>query len=236
MASLDPRDLIAPTGRLRVAINTGNHALVQRDGDQLAGVSPALARRLAEVLDLRAEFRIYPGAGSVVQAVADWDIAFLAVEPAREGTVAFTAPYVRIEGCYAVLDGGPIGSLPDVDQPGRSVMLATGAAYDHALTRMLRHATILRADTPGLSIDRWLAGEGDAVAAVRQTLETRLAGLPGVHILPEPFLTIGQAMAVPRPNARALPWLDDFLRRAKAEGFVREALDRSGQGGLTVAP
>lgn len=233
---MTPRALIAPTGRLRVAINTGNGALVQQHADRLAGVSPALAERLAQELDLPAEFQIFPGAGAVVQAVDGWDIAFLAVEPARTGTIAFTAPYVRIEGSYAVRDGGPIASRSDVDQPGRSVMLATGAAYDHALTRMLRHATILRADTPALSIDRFLHGEGDAVAAVLQTLQAQLAGQSGVRILPDPFLTIGQAMAVPRPNVDALPWLDDFLRRAKSDGFVRKALDRSGQQSLKVAP
>lgn len=230
------RDQIAPTGCLRVAINTGNRALVQQDGAHISSISPALAQRLAQELDLPVAFDIFPGAGAVVDGVAGWDIAFLAVEPAREGVVAFTDPYVRIEGSYAVRDGGPIADLAQVDLPGHAVMLATGAAYDHALTRMLRHAAILRADTPGASIDRFLAGDGDAVAAVRQTLEARLAGVPGIRILPEPFLTIGQAMAVPRTRAGALLWLGDFLRRAKADGFIREALDRSGQGNLPVAP
>lgn len=35
------------------------------------------------------------------------DICFLGIEPARAGEVAFTAPYVLIEGVYAVPDRGP---------------------------------------------------------------------------------------------------------------------------------
>lgn len=230
------RDRIAPTGRLRAAINTGNRALVQQDGDRLAGVSPALALRLAQELDLPCDVRIFAGAGAVVDAVADWDIAFLAVEPARLDRVAFTDPYVQIEATYGLRDGGPVRGLADVDQPGRVVLVATGAAYDHGLTRMLRQATILRADHPGDSIDRFLAGEGDVVAGVRQTLERRLAAQPGFSVLAEPCLAIGQAMALPRARAEVLPALAGFLRRAKEDGFVRAALEASGQGGLTPVP
>ncbi|HSF64020.1 MAG TPA: transporter substrate-binding domain-containing protein [Paracoccaceae bacterium] len=232
----EARDRIAPTGTLRVAINTGNRALVQQDGDRLAGVSPALAHRLAQEMGLPCDFRIFSGAGAVVDAVADWDIAFLAVEPARLGVVAFTDPYVLIEATYALRDGGPVRGLADVDQPGRVVLVAKGAAYDHALTRSLRHATVVRADDPGQSIDRFLAGEGDVVAAVRQTLDRRLGSVPGITVLAEPCLGIGQAMALPRARAEVLPALADFVARAKASGFARAALDASGQGGLIVAP
>ena len=46
---------LARDGVLRVAINTGNRALVQQDGDQLGGVSPALAKRLADQIGVRME-------------------------------------------------------------------------------------------------------------------------------------------------------------------------------------
>ena len=45
--------------------NTGNRALVQQDGDQLSGVSPALARRLAEEIGADLRLVIYEGAGKV---------------------------------------------------------------------------------------------------------------------------------------------------------------------------
>ena len=54
---------LASGGILRAAINTGNRALVQRDGDQLAGVSPALARRLAQEIGADLHTVIYDGAG-----------------------------------------------------------------------------------------------------------------------------------------------------------------------------
>jgi hypothetical protein len=45
------------------------------------------------------------------------DICFLAVEPAREAEVALTAPYVVIEGVFAVPEGSDITGV-GVDRPG----------------------------------------------------------------------------------------------------------------------
>jgi polar amino acid transport system substrate-binding protein len=56
---------LARDGVLRVAINTGNRALVQQDSDILTGVSPALAQRLAGEINARMEPIIYNGAGKV---------------------------------------------------------------------------------------------------------------------------------------------------------------------------
>lgn len=228
------RAALAPRGVLRVAINTGNRALVQQDGDGLAGVSPALARRLAERLGAEAAMTVFPGAGATVAAADEWDVGFLAVDPERMDRVAFTRPYVVIEGTCAVRRGGPIATLADIDAPGRTVMVARGAAYDLALSRRLKHAQILREANPGASFDRFAAGEGDAVAGVRQSLERRFGAEPGVTILDEPILTIPQAMALPIRHAAVLPLLDTFVAEAKAQGFVRAALDASGQGGLKV--
>ena len=73
---------LAHNGVLRAAINTGNKALVQQTGDTLGGVSPALARRLADAIGARLQPVIYSGAGPVFDdAHKDvWDIAFLAID------------------------------------------------------------------------------------------------------------------------------------------------------------
>jgi polar amino acid transport system substrate-binding protein len=97
---------LTPSGRLRVAINFGNPILVQKDAKtgEAKGVSPALARQLASKLGVPADFIAYKEAGKVFEALKSgaWDIAFLAIEPARAESIDFTAPYVIIEGAYAV--------------------------------------------------------------------------------------------------------------------------------------
>ncbi|AZD61084.1 hypothetical protein C4K18_3111 [Pseudomonas chlororaphis subsp. aurantiaca] len=93
---------LAPSGCLRVAINLGNPVLAQRDEltGHLEGVSVALAKRLAMVLGVPCELTAYDAAGKVFAALENgsWDLAFLAIDPLRAQKIAFSSPYVVIEG------------------------------------------------------------------------------------------------------------------------------------------
>src|SRR5215470_14423194 len=97
---------LAPTGRLRTAINFGNTVLAQPDpaGGSPRGVSAELARELARRLGVGIDYVAFDAAGKVFEALKAglWDIAFLAVDPVRAAGIAFTAPYVVIEGVYLV--------------------------------------------------------------------------------------------------------------------------------------
>ena len=106
--SAPPADAVkelAPSGTLRAAINIGNVVLAQKDENgQVHGASVDLARELARRLALPVDLHVYDAAGKVTDAVkaGEWDIAFVAIEPARAQGIAFTAPYVVIEGTYLV--------------------------------------------------------------------------------------------------------------------------------------
>jgi len=92
---------LAPAGVLRAAINLGNSVLARRTAatGELQGVSVDLARELGQRLGVPVEFVTFPAAGKVFEALTSdgWDVAFLAVDPARGEEIAFTAPYVVIE-------------------------------------------------------------------------------------------------------------------------------------------
>ncbi len=229
---------IAPRGVLRAAINTGNGALVQETDSGLTGVSPALARRLAKTIGLPLEVVKYNGARKVFEDAANdvWDIGFLAIDPARAENVVFTRPYVLIESTYAVRADSPFTSIDQADQPGRDLLVALGSAYDLYLTSVIKHATLIRADNPGASMQRFRDGEADMVAGVRQSLERNFGGDSAYRVLPGRFKSIEQAMILPAHMADAHAALDRFVRDAIADGFVRQALDDSGQGHLQVAP
>src|SRR6266581_7398791 len=97
---------LAPSGKLRAAINFGNTVLAQKDSasGEPRGVSSELARELAKRLAVPIEFVAFDAAGKVVDALANgvWDVAFLAIDPVRGTGIDFTAPYVLIEGAYVV--------------------------------------------------------------------------------------------------------------------------------------
>src|SRR5918996_2430485 len=125
---------LAPTGKIRVGINYGNPVLATKDpaGGELRGVAVDLAREVGKRLDLPVELVGYDAAGKMVDALkaGAWDIAFLAIDPGREGDVSFTAPYIEIEGSYLVPAGSPLRAIADVDRDGVRIALAAGAAYE----------------------------------------------------------------------------------------------------------
>ena len=214
------------TGRLRAAINLGNRALVQQDGKRLTGVSPALAKRWADVNGLAFAPVLYHGAGKVFDdADKDvWDVAFMAVDPLRAETVTFSRPYHVIEATYAVRAGSPIADPAQADRDGVVVVAAKGSAYELVLRRDLRAATLEHAATPGESFERFRAGHGDAVAGVRASLERFFDGDPDVTILPGVLARVSQAMVLPGRNNPGAAALDAFVAEAVESGFVAAEL------------
>lgn len=224
---------------LRAAINYGNPVLAQRGlNGEPAGVSVALAQALSKELGLKLQVVPFNAAGNVVKNCTSdvWDIAFLAIDPLRAEEIAFTEPYVIIEGTYLVNHDSPYQSLNDLDQPGTSIAVGEGAAYDLFLTRSLRNASLVRAPSSALAIDWFIQKRADAAAGVRQPLEKAATEHPNLRVIPGAFTSIRQAMATPLKNQAAIPFLQDFVNRSKMSGLVASALAASGQESATVAP
>lgn len=237
----ETRAALAPSGRLRFSINLGNPILARRDAasGELAGVSVDLARDFAAGHGFDIELVAYDAAGKAVAGLlaGEVDLGFFAIEPARAADIAFSEPYVLIEGCYLVKDGSPVRSNQDVDVAGTSVTVGAGSAYDLFLTRTLEHATIVRAPTSPAVVQHFLEHETDVAAGVRQQLAADLEHHSGLRILPEAFMTIRQAMGVAKTRgAGAARLLEEFVAQKKAEGFIGAALARHHIEGAQVAP
>lgn len=218
---------IARDGVLRAAINTGNRALVQTDTEGgLSGVSPALARRLADRIGATLEPVVYPGAGKVFEdAEADrWDIAFLAVDAIRAKRLSFTRPYHAIEATYATRANNPITDVNDVDREGVRVLTSTGSAYDLYLSAALQKAQLEHSGTPTESFAEFRDGRCDVVAGVRASLTRFFADDPEIQVLTGILTRVEQAMALPGPDNPAIGALDEFLAEAISDGFVESAL------------
>ena len=225
----------APTGVLRIALNIGNPVLVQGGAEAPRGVTVDLGRELAKRLGLEFSFVPFDAAGKVVDALKQdrWDVAFLAIEPVRAAEIAFTAPYVIIEGVYVVPSGSPIRTMDDVDRAGVRIAVNKGAAYDLFLTRTLAKAELVRVpDSFAAFLDQGL----DALAGVKQPLAGFVKAHPGTRMLDGRFQEIRQAMGMPHGRDRAAGYLKAFVEEMKASGFVADALKRSNQPDATVAP
>lgn len=233
------RGELAPSGELRVAINLGNPVLAQRDETtgNLGGVSVALAHALANELGIVAKLTSYDAAGKVFAALEDelWDLAFLAIEPVRVEKIAFSEPYVSIDGTYLVREESSFRNTSDLDTLGRRISVGRGAAYDLYLSRTLKHAQLVRGETSASAVDLFLEKGLEAAAGVRQPLERIAKSSQGVRVLADNFTEIRQAMAVPKARRTAAAYVQDFINRCVSDGFVANALALSGQQDARVA-
>ena len=231
---------LAPTGKLRAAINFGNPILAIRDAPSGAprGVSVDLARELGRRLGVPVELVTFTSAGKVVEAVKDAqvDIAFVAIDPVRGADMLQTPPYVIIEGAYLVRSDSPIKNNAEVDRAGNRVVVGNGSAYDLYLTRELKAATLVKAPTSPLVTDQFLAQKLEVAAGVRQQLQADAQRLPGLRLLDGRFMVIQQAMGLPKGREAGARYLTAFVEEMKASGFVTAALARHGIEGAAVAP
>jgi polar amino acid transport system substrate-binding protein len=230
----------APSGKLRASINLGNPILAcSGDDGRARGVSVDIATEFARLLGVGLELVVVDAAGKSVDVVASEqaDIGFFAIDPVRGASIAFSAPYVLIEGCYLVKDDSPIRSNDEIDHPANRIVVGKGSAYDLFLTRTLQHAQILRSPTSPAVVDTFLELGAEVAAGVKQQLEADALRFGGLRLLDGRFMVIQQAMGTPKSRGdEAAAFLGRFVEHMKASGFVAAALARHHIEGASVAP
>jgi polar amino acid transport system substrate-binding protein len=154
----------------------------------------------------------------------------------RAADIAYTAPYLIIEGAYLVRDGSPLQRNEEVDRPGARVAVGRGSVYDLYLTRALKSASLVRAPSSPAVTDLFIAQKLDVAAGVKQQLEADSRRVGGVRLLPGRFMVIEQAIGFPTGRVASQAWLAGFIEDMKTSGFVADALRRHAIDGAVVAP
>ncbi|TDO66685.1 polar amino acid transport system substrate-binding protein [Kribbella sp. VKM Ac-2571] len=227
---------LAPGGVLRASINLGNPVLAQGTPEAPAGVTVDIARELAKRLELPLELVCFDAARKSFEAMTTGqaDLCFLAIDPARAAEVAFTAPYVVIEGVYAVPRESGLTTVAEVDAPGVRIGVKQGSAYDLYLTRTLQQATVVRG-AEGVDVFR---DEGLEVAAgIRQPITRYVAENPDLRLIDERFMQIQQSVGTTRSKRpETVAYLHDLIENLKSSGFIAASLAASGQADAMAAP
>jgi polar amino acid transport system substrate-binding protein len=233
------RELLAPTGVLRAGINLSNFLLVSgrtaTGGPE--GVSPGMAAALAERLGVPVRYVTYAGPGLLADSATrdEWDIGLIGAEPQRAETIAFTPAYAEIEATYLVPAGSAITTLAEVDRPGIRIAVSARSAYGLWLERNIRAATLAWAEGLDGAVELFREQRLEVLAGLRPRLLTDTLEFPGSRILDGRFMTVQQAIGVPRAKEAAIGFLRDFVQEAKEAGFVAGLIARHGVQGLTVA-
>lgn len=97
------------------------------------------------------------------------------------------------------------------------------------------HVTV-RADNRDAALARYSSGQADVFSGTHDGESDYITRAPANRILPESFLDVPHAIALPKEPAAGLAVVAAFLRDAKGSGLVADAIGRAGLASERVAP
>jgi polar amino acid transport system substrate-binding protein len=245
MASIDPktRELLAPTGSLRVAVAVGSAisaVWTMRDAEtgEPRGPTVDLAKLIAERLSVPLSLVECESSGAIIESASSgmWDVSFTPVDAERKKSVDFGPNYFLGESTYMVPAGSPIASITDVDREGVRVLGVENTATIRSARKSLKNTTAIGVSSLDEALEKFRNGEADAIALGKESLRSLLPQFPGARMLDGHFHAAGTAVAVPKGRTDALEVFSSIIEDLKGDGTVRKIFDAHGMETATVAP
>ena len=224
------KEALAPKGVLRAGINLGNFLLVSGkllDGTP-EGISPDLAKRIAEEIDVPCEFVTFDRPSDLADAVNMdlWDIGNIAFETERAQTIEFSVPYVLIDANFLVRKDKAFTNNSAVDKAGVKIAVYEGTAYDLWLKDNFKNAEIIRTKSSQSSDEIFLRGEADVLASLKPKLLNEFSSNNDYRIMQTPFTAVKQSVGVKKGNPEVVKFLNDLIGKLIANGFVQASLKK----------
>ncbi len=240
MPSAPERQALAPTGKLRVGLFTGQpvHSVRDPATGEYRGIAIDLGREMARRLGVPMEIVPYGKLPEFLGSApsGQWDIAFGGIVPERRKDFEFGPPYARMELGYLVGGKTAIRTMAGIDEPGVRVAVPQRGAADTYLSKSLRRATLVRTPAVKDAVDLVRKGEVEAMAAVKTFLYPVSDRLAGSRVLDGMIAAEDVTIAVVPGNAAGAAFVRRFIEDAKASGLVRAAMDKARVRGLIAVP
>ena len=240
MPSAAARAELTGRGKLRVAFPVASPLYVVKDPAtaSLRGVSIEIGTELARRLGVPFEACPYMTVGDLIRATGadEWDLATVVFEHERRSVLDFSVPYLEADSTYLVPQDSGVRSVPDADVAGIRIGVAERSAFDLFLTRTLRHASLVRYPGVAAALEGFRSKENDVIAAPRPVLAAALSKIPPARILDDRFDVARAAIATRKGRGRAaLGFVNAFVAEVMANGWLSEAIARSGITGIRIA-
>ena len=229
------RQVLAPTGKLRVGVYPGSPTSMIRDATsgETKGVSVDLGRELARRLGVPYEQVEYRRIAEVLEGLKSGqaDFTISNATPARAKDVDFSQPLLSLELGYLVPSGSPLSAVANVDKPGIRVGVTEGSTSQSALPRELKNATVVPAPTLKTAIEMLSQGKLDAFATNKAILFEMSDSLSGSRVIDGRWGLEHVAIAIPKGRDQGMSYMRKFVEDAKSEGLVTRAAERAGLRG-----
>ena len=231
---------LAPNGILRAGINLSNFLLVSSRGPDGSpeGISPDIARRVANAVDLPLEFVTFERPGILADAAGKnvWDIGNIAYEVERSQTIDFSDPYVLIEANFLVRQNANLNKNCDVDQPGVSIGVSERSAYDLWLSDNFKSAKIVRAPSIQASHALFWDNKVDVLASLKPKLIEEIDNREGVRLIEKPFTAVKQSIGLPKGSQNSVAYINQVIRSSIQEGWLLDRLNYHGMASRLGIP
>ena len=234
---------LAPSGTLRVAVLTSNPIIGSKDAatGEVKGTTADLGRALATAAGVPARVIDYPAIPPLMADAATnaWDVAVVAIDPARRNLVDFAPAHLAADGFLTILvpPASSARTMADFDKPGMRVAAVKNAAPLMILERTLKNAKVVATDNENEAFGLMRDGKAEGYAQNRFILRARAQSLPGSRLLDDAFSDLHLAFALPKNRPAAAQYVSAFVEDAKKSGAIQRAIDKAGLArDVKVAP
>lgn len=232
------RQMLAPTGTLRVGVYPGSPTSMVRDPKtgEKAGVALGLGVSLGRRLGVPVQVVEFERVAQVVDAVKSGavDFTFTNASEARARDVDFTSPLIELELGYLLPVNSPVTDVDEMDRAGRRVGVSQGSSSQSALARLYRNpVALLSARSLKQAQDMLRRGEIDAFATNKAILFELQDELPGFKVLPGRWGLEHLAIAVPKGREAGMPYLRQFAQDMQSSGLLQSLVIKAGLRGVS---
>jgi polar amino acid transport system substrate-binding protein len=238
-AAQEARQILAPTGKLRVGVYYGSPTSMVRDSktNEVHGLSYDLGQELAKRLNVPFEQVSYQRISDVLEGMKAGDVDFTVSNstPARAATVTFSQNLLTIELGYLVAANSPITAVADIQKPGLRIGVTKASTSQGTIPKLLPNATVVPAENYKRGIEMLEHGEIDTYATNKPTLFEMSDQMPGSRILEGRWGEEHLAVAIPKDHEAALEYIQRFVQEVQTSGLVAKSAEQAGLRGAVKA-
>lgn len=233
--SAEVRQVLAPTGTLRVGVNPGTPGGMLRDPatGEVKGVAYELGKEFARRLGVPFEVVVLVGNAQFMAALKLGRVDFASnnATPARAEEMDFAQPHLETEAGFLVPPDSLVSTVADADRAGIRIGVTLGSTTEARFSKELKNAVLVRAPTIDSAITMLAARQMDAFATNKANLFEMSDKLPGFRVLEGRYAVEKISIAIPKGREAGMPFLRQFVDDAKSEGLVAGAVKRAGLRG-----
>ncbi|HEY4373378.1 MAG TPA: transporter substrate-binding domain-containing protein [Burkholderiales bacterium] len=237
-ASAAVRQILAPSGKLRVAVYVGSPTSVIPGATPEAtrGVGYELGRELARRLGVPFEPVIFPKNADSLASIKEGrtDVTFTNATPARARDMDFSQPFLDVERGFLVGPGSNAQRSEELDHPGARIGASIGSTTEATLNRQFKNMKIVLAPTLKAGVEMLAKNEIDAFATNKAILYEMSDSLPGSRVLAGQWGFEHFAAGIPHGRQAGEAFVRQFIEQVKADGSVARAARRGGVRGIVV--